>query len=77
MAGENPDFGSTDLWDAIERGDFPSWTVYWQVMNATQAETFKCKSRDQPSSEVIDLNTINRQHLRFDEGMASRGCPSP
>jgi len=41
IAGENPDFGSTDLWDAIEKKDFPSWTVYWQAMNATQAEKFK------------------------------------
>lgn len=43
MSGENPDFGITDLWDAIESGNFPSWTVYFQAMNATQAEKFKCK----------------------------------
>ncbi|KAF9452129.1 catalase-domain-containing protein [Macrolepiota fuliginosa MF-IS2] len=41
VAGESPDFGLTDLWDAIEAGDFPSWTVYFQAMNATQAEKFK------------------------------------
>lgn len=52
MAGENPDFGSTDLWDAIERGEFPSWTVYWQAMNATQAEKFKCKSRINPAAKL-------------------------
>lgn len=43
IAGENPDFGVTDMWDAIESGDFPSWTVYFQAMNASQAEKFKCK----------------------------------
>ena len=43
LQGTNPDFGTQDLFDAIEAGDYPSWTVYIQVMNASTAETFKCE----------------------------------
>ncbi len=31
IAGENPDFAKKDLYEAIERGEFPSWTFYVQV----------------------------------------------
>lgn len=40
LAGENPDFHRQDLWDAIERGDCPKWTVYVQVMPEKEAETY-------------------------------------
>lgn len=42
QGGEDPDFGLTDLYEAIEAGDYPSWTVYIQVMTPKEAETFKC-----------------------------------
>ncbi|KAF8892917.1 catalase-like domain-containing protein [Infundibulicybe gibba] len=41
LSGENPDFGVTDLYDAIAAGNFPSWTVYFQVMTPQEAESFK------------------------------------
>ncbi|GAA5967374.1 hypothetical protein JCM3765_000505 [Sporobolomyces pararoseus] len=41
MAGENPDFSNQDLFEAIEKGDFPSWTLYIQVMTPEQAEKFR------------------------------------
>jgi catalase len=41
LASENPDHNTQDLFDAIEKGDFPSWTVYVQVMTPEQAEKFK------------------------------------
>ena len=28
LAGENPDYGIQLLYNAIESGNFPSWTVY-------------------------------------------------
>lgn len=43
VAGENADFGISDLYEAIETGDYPSWTVYFQIMDPKRAETFKCK----------------------------------
>ncbi|HIG75868.1 MAG TPA: catalase [Bacteroidetes bacterium] len=30
-----------DLWEAIDNGDFPSWTLYIQVMTQEQADEFK------------------------------------
>lgn len=36
LAGEDPDYAQRDLFQAIERGDFPRWTVYVQVMTEPQ-----------------------------------------
>jgi catalase len=33
LAGEDPDYAQRDLFDAIERGDFPRWNVFLQVMS--------------------------------------------
>lgn len=44
LAGTDPDFGTRDLFEAIERGDYPSWTVYIQAMAPKDAENFKCSS---------------------------------
>jgi len=30
------------LFEAIEAGDFPSWTVFIQTLSPEEAETFKC-----------------------------------
>ncbi|MCX4093705.1 catalase [Nocardia sp. alder85J] len=40
-AGRNPDAHRRDLWDAIERGDFPSWTLHVQIMPLTDAEGYR------------------------------------
>ncbi|GKT70148.1 catalase [Colletotrichum tofieldiae] len=41
LAGESPDYHTADLFDAIERGDFPSWTVYFQIMEPKEAEKYR------------------------------------
>ncbi len=40
LAGENPDYHKQDLWDAIEAGEYPSWTVKVQIMPETDAESY-------------------------------------
>jgi len=40
MAGENPDFLVEDLYRAIERGDYPIWDVFVQVMDPKEAEGY-------------------------------------
>jgi len=40
VAGENPDSHQADLMAAIERGDFPSWTLKVQIMPAAEASTY-------------------------------------
>jgi catalase len=38
LAGGDPEYSIRDLYNAIADGDFPSWTVYVQVMTFDQAE---------------------------------------
>ena len=40
LAGTQPDYATQDLFDAIERGDFPKWRVCVQVMPEAEAETY-------------------------------------
>jgi len=40
-AAENPDWNTQDLFESIQKGDFPSWTVYVQVLSPEQAEKFR------------------------------------
>ncbi|KAL1490824.1 hypothetical protein ABEB36_013452 [Hypothenemus hampei] len=37
IAGEDPDYHTRDLYNAIAKGDFPSWDFYIQVMTPEQA----------------------------------------
>ena len=37
----DPDHATRDLYEAIERGEHPSWTVHIQVMTPDQAETYR------------------------------------
>ncbi|RUS34001.1 catalase [Jimgerdemannia flammicorona] len=41
LNGENPDHATEDLFNAIERGDFPSWSVFVQIMEPKDAETYR------------------------------------
>ncbi|KAG5371244.1 Peroxisomal catalase [Yarrowia sp. E02] len=41
LASSNPDSSHQDLFDAIEKGDYPSWTLYIQTMTPEQAENFR------------------------------------
>jgi catalase len=41
LAGKDPDCNRRDLFEAIEKGEFPSWTVYVQIMTPEQARTYR------------------------------------
>ncbi|KAI8060087.1 catalase [Gongronella butleri] len=41
LAGESPDYATADLFQAIERGEAPSWSVYVQVMDAKDAKKYR------------------------------------
>ena len=41
LAGEDPDSHQRDLREAIERGDYPSWTVQVQIMPAAEAANYR------------------------------------
>ncbi|HQG04343.1 MAG TPA: catalase [Thermoleophilia bacterium] len=46
LAGENPDSHQMDLLQAIERGDYPSWTLKVQIMPAAEAKTYRLNPFD-------------------------------
>jgi len=41
LASANPDWHTQDLFSAIERGDYPSWILYVQVLDPADAEKFR------------------------------------
>ncbi|WP_370525696.1 catalase [Olivibacter sp. SDN3] len=41
IKGEDPDYAQRDLFGAIERGDFPRWKMYVQIMTEEQAKIFR------------------------------------
>ena len=41
LAGEDPDHATRDLYQAIARGEYPSWTVSVQVMTPEQAADYR------------------------------------
>jgi catalase len=41
MRGTDPDHATRDLYEAIARGEFPSWTLKVQIMTPEQAEHFR------------------------------------
>ncbi|RUS19898.1 catalase [Endogone sp. FLAS-F59071] len=41
LGGENPDHATEDLFKAIERGEFPSWSTYVQIMEPQHAEKYR------------------------------------
>ncbi|MCJ7679330.1 MAG: catalase, partial [Candidatus Aminicenantes bacterium] len=41
IAGEDPDYHTRQLFDAIERGDGPKWTFYVQIMPEAEAENYR------------------------------------
>jgi catalase len=41
LAGEDPDHATRDLYESIERGEAPSWTVSVQIMTPQEAESYR------------------------------------
>ncbi|MGA9226898.1 MAG: catalase KatA [Mesobacillus sp.] len=41
IAGENPDYHTEDLFNAIANGDFPAWKLYVQIMPLEDANTYR------------------------------------
>jgi catalase len=41
MAGEDADYHTRDLYEAIKRGEYPSWTLYMQIMPFDEAKDYR------------------------------------
>jgi catalase len=41
LAGESPDYHRKDIFEAIRAGDFPTWTLYMQIMPFEEAKSYR------------------------------------
>lgn len=58
LSASDPDYSIRDLYNAIARGQYPSWTMYIQVMTFKEAEKLKWNPFD--LTKVIRLYTSVR-----------------
>ena len=73
LAGTDPDYAQRDLFQAIERGEFPKWQVCVQVMNEAQAAAHPenpfdvTKTWSQKQFPLIEVGEIelNRNPLNY------------
>merc|ERR1712166_191632 len=73
MTAENPNFSQTDLFDNIQKGNNPSWTLYVQIMPEADAAGYKydifdvtkvIPHSDYPLQKVGRL-TLNRNSMNY------------
>jgi catalase len=50
MKSADPDHATRDLFEAIERGEYPSWTLEMQIMPVVEAETYRF--------DVLDITKV-------------------
>ena len=85
IAMQDPDYAIRDLYNAIGEGDFPSWTMYVQVMTEREADNWRFNPfdvtkvwphREFPLVEVgrMTLNRNPQNYFAEVEQMAF--CPS-
>lgn len=63
IAGENPDYMIQDMFESIEKGDFPVWNVYVQLMSPEEAERYGANIFDMTKvwpHEDVPLQQIGR-----------------
>jgi len=84
IAGTDPDHATRDLYDAIARGEYPSWTMEMQILTPEQAQDFKWDIFDitkvWPHGEVPPMKVgkmvLNRNPVNyFAEVEQSAFCP--
>ncbi|WP_035615321.1 catalase [Haloferula sp. BvORR071] len=85
ISGADPDFHRRDLWEAIERGDFPEWELGVQVIEESQAADLDFDLLDPTKlipEEVIPIRMLGKMVLNrnpvnhFAETEQVAFCPS-
>jgi len=85
IAGTNPDYATEDLFNSIDKGSFPSWTVCVQVMNYEDAWTYRFNPfdvtkvwphKDYPLIQVGKMVLNRNPKNYFAEIEQSAFCPS-
>ncbi|CAF0854122.1 unnamed protein product [Adineta steineri] len=73
LAGEQPDYALADLYNAIAKKDYPSWTLYVQVMTHEQAQKLdfnpfdltKVISQKEFPLRRVGKMTLNENHENY------------
>jgi catalase len=63
IAGRDPDFHRRDLWEAIEKGDFPEWELALQIVDEDRAEKLGFDLLDATKllpEEIVPVLTVGR-----------------
>lgn len=85
LAGADPDYAQRDLFEAIERGEHPRWTMFIQVMPAADAATYGINPfdltkvwpfRDYPRIEVGEIVLHRNPENYFAEVEQAAFAPS-
>ncbi|RYD24316.1 MAG: catalase [Verrucomicrobiaceae bacterium] len=85
ISGADPDFHRRDLWEAIDRGDFPEWELGFQIFDSETAATFDFDVLDPTKlipEEIVPLRMVGKMVLNrnpdnhFAETEQVAFCPS-
>jgi len=85
VKGQDPDAFQRDLFNSIQQGDFPSWTLFIQVMTQEQALNFKWNAFDNtktwphadfPLIEIGQLELNRNVTSFFAENEQAAFCPA-
>jgi len=85
ISGADPDFHRRDLWEAIDRGDFPEWELGFQIFDEKMAESLDFDVLDPTKlipEEIIPLRMVGKMVLNrnpdnhFAETEQVAFCPS-
>lgn len=66
ISGADCDFHRRDLWDAIEKGDYPEWELGLQIFTEAQAESFSFDVLDATKlipEELVPITPVGRMVL--------------
>jgi len=66
ISGADPDFHRRDLWEAIDRGDFPEWELGFQVFDDKMAASFDFDVLDPTKlipEEIVPLRMVGKMTL--------------
>ncbi len=83
--GADPDFHRRDLWEAIERGDFPEWELGFQIFDEEMAASLEFDALDPTKlipEEIVPLRMVGKMVLNrnpdnhFAETEQVAFCPS-
>ncbi len=85
ISGADPDFHRRDLWESIDKGDFPEWELAFQVFDEEMAASFDFDILDATKlipEEIVPLRKVGKMVLNrnpdnyFAETEQVAFCPS-